>query len=79
MNRGAVALDAGGYGWAMAVDPDDLPPEAPRADAVEQQLPVTSDEEEVEEVPRVDPEVPEADAIEQAQTVPVEEEGYEAS
>jgi hypothetical protein len=63
----------------MAVDPDDLPTEAPRADAVEQHLPVTSDEEEVEEVPRVDAEVPEADAIEQAQTVPAEDEGYEAS
>ncbi len=62
----------------MAVDPDALPPEAPRADAVEQQLPVTEDEV-VEEVPSVGTEVPEADAIEQAQTVPAEDEGYEVS
>jgi hypothetical protein len=62
----------------MAVDPEALPPEAPRADAVEQHLPVTDDEV-VDETPSVGAEVPEADAIEQAQTVPTEDEGYEAS
>jgi hypothetical protein len=62
----------------MAVDPEDLPPEAPRADAVEQHLPVTA-EDEVDETPTVAAEVPEADAIEQAQTVPAEDEGYEVS
>ncbi|HEV3401780.1 MAG TPA: hypothetical protein VG078_08150 [Acidimicrobiales bacterium] len=62
----------------MAVDPEALPPEAPRADAVEQHLPVTA-EDEVDETPQVGPEVPEADALEQAQTVPAEDEGYEVS
>ncbi len=62
----------------MAVDPEALPPDAPEADAVEQHLPVTV-EDEVEETPRVGAEVPEADAIEQAQTVPADDEGYEAS
>ncbi len=62
----------------MPVEPEALPPDAPEADAVEQHLPVTADEE-VEETPRVGPEVPEADAIEQALVVPAEDEGYEAS
>ncbi len=63
----------------MPVEPEALPPDAPEADAVEQHLPVTADEEAVEETPRVGAEVPEADAIEQALTVPAEDEGYEAS
>ena len=62
----------------MAVDPEALPPEAPRADAVEQHLPVVSEDME-DETPSVGAEVPEADAIEQAQAVPAEDEGYEAS
>ena len=73
-----AALLPSGVRLAMAVDPEALPPEAPRADAVEQHLPVT-EEDEVDETPQVGPEVPEADALEQAQTVPVGDEGYEVS
>jgi hypothetical protein len=62
----------------MAVDPEALPPEAPVADAVEQHLPVRSDQE-VDETPQVGAEVPEADALEQAVIVPADDEGYEAT
>ena len=51
-------------------------PEAPDADAQEQELDAAPPHDEPEQPDR-DPEVPEADAIEQAQPAPYDDEDYE--
>jgi hypothetical protein len=51
-------------------------PEAPEADAYEQELDAFPEDDDDEEIGAVsdDPEAPEADAVEQAQRVPTEDE-----